>query len=297
MAHIINPVNAPQSSDLYAAQPITFESMRQARKFASPSVDVRLLTTQFPEDSEALPEDFERTPDLTRSVLDLGVFKTPRKLPLLRDILERIDVASEGAEYLIYTNVDIGLQPEFYVAVNRVIEQGYDALVINRRTICGDTWATSDLPLIYATVGERHPGWDCFVFRRERCRDYDVGDVCIGAPFVGLAFISNLIAWSTRFREFRDLHLTFHLGRDADWKSARYNDYALHNDREAEAAITRLLDTTGKCPNRSSLEEFLRDVAVNRRDVRLLHRMFHIRPRRHFIARAVRSLCRRFEVP
>ncbi len=67
-------------------------------------------------------------------MLDCGRFAVPRKLPLIKDILGRLYDASD-AEYFIYTNVNIGLMPNFYVAVNAIIESGYDAFVINRRTI------------------------------------------------------------------------------------------------------------------------------------------------------------------
>jgi hypothetical protein len=49
-AHIINPVIVEPTSDLYVAQPVTFETMRIARDFATGQVAVKLLTTQYPED-------------------------------------------------------------------------------------------------------------------------------------------------------------------------------------------------------------------------------------------------------
>jgi hypothetical protein len=57
-----------KSSDLFAAQPITFETMRIARQFASGQVEVSLFTAQFVEDRSIVPEGFEATADLDRSI-------------------------------------------------------------------------------------------------------------------------------------------------------------------------------------------------------------------------------------
>lgn len=102
LAHIINPVIIAQDSDLYTAQPITFETMRTARENAQGVVDVELYSAQFPEDRPLVPQCFGFTPDLKRSVLDLATFKQQRKLPLLQDILDRLYSAT-NAEYLIYS--------------------------------------------------------------------------------------------------------------------------------------------------------------------------------------------------
>ena len=108
-AHIINPVAVCNKSDLFIAQPITFESMENARRFSETCIEVDLLSAQYPEDKKMVPEYFHLTPDLQSSVLDKGSFKTRRKLPLIKEILDRMYDASPDAEYLIYTNVDIAL--------------------------------------------------------------------------------------------------------------------------------------------------------------------------------------------
>ena len=124
IAHIINPVIVQPTSDLYVAQPVTFETMRVARDFARGKVGVQLLSTQYPEDRAFVPDGFTATPDLERSVLDLASFGIKRKLPLLRDIVARLYEAAPEAEYLIYTNNDIALMPYFYLAVNALIDSG-----------------------------------------------------------------------------------------------------------------------------------------------------------------------------
>jgi hypothetical protein len=250
MAHIVNPVLVAPSSDLYVAQPITFESMRRARHHAAGDLAVELLTAQYPEDHPVVPGGFRRTPDLQESVLDHGHFETPRKLPLLREILDRLFEATE-AEYLLYTNVDIGLLPHFYVAVASLIEAGHDAFVINRRTIPARYSEPGQLPLMYAEVGQPHRGWDCLVFRRDAYPQFRLGTVCLGAPRVGLALLANLVAHSGAFTEFKDLHLTFHLGNDRRWSGPAHAAYADHNTRQLLEVLAELEDRVGPF-NRSS---------------------------------------------
>ena len=60
---------------------------------------------------------------------------SPRQpLPRLGDIVAGLYNAS-SAEYFVYTNVDIGLSPAFYLRVKDTIESGYDALIVNRRDL------------------------------------------------------------------------------------------------------------------------------------------------------------------
>lgn len=231
LAHIINPVNVPPESPFAFAQQVTFESMRAAQRFAAPEIRVDLFTAQYPEEHPILPEGFTPTPDLTRSILDLGRFEPPRKLPLLADILERLYQASE-AEYFIYTNADIGLLPHFYRFVAAAIQAGYDAFTINRRTIPARYTTLDELPAMYADLGEPHRGWDCFVFRRDVLPRFDLGEICLGAPLVGLTMLTNLLSNARRFRQYTREHLTFHLGNDRRWNAARQSAYAHHNQRE-----------------------------------------------------------------
>ena len=72
IAHIINPVIVDQESDLFVAQPITFETIKATLEFARDQVEVTLYSTQYPEDHPLVPADFQTTPDLDRSILDFG---------------------------------------------------------------------------------------------------------------------------------------------------------------------------------------------------------------------------------
>ncbi len=240
IAHIINPVKVKEPSDLSWAQPITFETMEIAREFAEETADIALFSAQFPEDADFVPAIFNRTKNLERSVLDLGRFQKERKLPLLRDILERLYHASD-ANFFIYTNVDIGLLPHFYLAVDRIISGGYDAFVINRRTVSDRFNRIEEIPLMYAELGEAHIGHDCFVFKREAYPRFKLGNVCIGVRLVGRVLLWNLLAYAKKFREFKDLHMTFHSGKNKPWQDPGYADYDRFNETEA-VNVLRLID-------------------------------------------------------
>lgn len=230
LVHIINPVKVGPKSDLFVAQPVTFETMHRAKLYASNHVEVDLLATCYPEDEEIVPSYFSKTSFLDRSVLDMGEFKIKRKLPLISDILYRAIEHDPDADYVIYTNVDIALQPYFYQFVNKQIDLGYDAFVINRRTIPA-THNLDSLEEAYSEVGMKHPGFDCFVFKNELFNEMKLDEICIGTTRIGLALISNLIVLSKNFTIFTDKHLTFHIGEDRIWQDEKFEDYVRHNEK------------------------------------------------------------------
>lgn len=258
IAHIINPVKVGKSSDLYAAQPVTFATMRAAREFAREKVAVHLYAAQYPEDRSFVPNGFEPTPDLDRSVMDIGSFEEKRKLPLIKDILDRLYEAGK-ADYMVYTNVDIALMPHFYLAVDKLIDEGHDAFVINRRTIPDSHKRVDEIPLMYAALGKPHPGHDCFVFKRDAYGKFKLGSSCVGVSLVGRVLLFNLFCYSKGFAEFNE-HLTFHIGDDRAWDSGRYADYAAHNRREALKVLRELESEFGTLEEHEFLRPFVRDV-------------------------------------
>lgn len=231
LAHVVAPVVVPETSDLFCAQPITLETMRIAKRFAEltglPAVD--LYAAHFAEGAELVPEGFIHTALLERSTLDIGGFETPLKLPLIADILSRLYTAAADADYLIYTNVDIGLLPNFYVTVNRLIERGLDAFTINPRWIPGHFCELADIPIMWGEGEKFRKGWDCFIFRREAFPHMQLGNACLGAGSIGRVLLLNLVLTAENFAEFTDLHLTFHIGNDGIRNQLPMTDYRTHN--------------------------------------------------------------------
>lgn len=256
IAHIINPVIVNPDSDLYSAQPITFETMRAAKAFSKKELEVKQFAAFFPGDERLVEDGFEKTRVLDRSVLDLKTFKVKRRLPLIKDILDRLYEKSK-AEYFIYTNVDIALMPHFYLTVRKIIEQGYDGFVIYRRTLSGNYSSISQLPLMYADYGEQHPGHDCFVFRRSSYKNYILGNACIGARKIARVLMSNIIAFSYKYKEFPNLHMTFHIGDKRIWSNSESNEYYYYNVSELMKISKELLNNK-RVINRKRLIDFFK---------------------------------------
>jgi len=248
LSHMINPVKVGPESDLYLAQPITFTTLIQARAAAPPEISIDLLATGFPEDLEGLPEEIQATPPLERSIRDLpGFNESHRPLPLLADILER-QMAASAADILIYSNVDIAVLPEFYRVVHQYLREGLDAFVINRRTIPENFTSPRQIREMIAqtrTASTPHPGYDCFVFRRQAAERFVLGNACIGANWSGRILLANLIRFSRKFKEFKDLRITFHIGDRRDWNLREHNPYNQHNAEMLSQTLDRLIRGAG----------------------------------------------------
>lgn len=255
--HVINPFSASKTSDVFVAQPIVFESIKVARNLRSEGIElnVKVLSVQFDEDKSIIPEHIKTGPTLVRSVLDYGNFNTQKKLPRIHDILNAAYEWALTFDYIIYTNVDISLLPHFYESIGVIIDNGFDAFTITRRTIPNTYTKPDELPWMYMEAGKPHPGYDCFVFKRELFPAFELGNVCIGANFVGKAMIINMLVHSKRFKVFKDLHLTFHIGDDQAWRNPRFRDYDEHNQKEVERIIDRFLELDLPNEKRQFLEQ------------------------------------------
>lgn len=252
MAHIINPFKRDESPELYKMQLITLNSMEIAKKHSnSVGIDVDLLAAFFPEDEDIVPNFFIKTKPLNQSVLNIKGIDEKNKLPFISDILQRMYEKSD-AEYLIYSNADIVLMPYFYQAVDDIINQGYESFIINRRTIRSQ-FNVNQIALMYSEIGEEHPGSDCFVFKREMYKNFHLGKIIIGGMFIGLALRANIITYSNKFKHFRNLHLTFHLGDEREWKNHLIS--AAHNAEELKKIFQFLLKDSSRYSYQETIDK------------------------------------------
>ena len=213
IAHLVNCFKPQPDSEFEYVQPITLASMRRAKAACPPNIQVTLLSAQDEAGRAVVPDDFQCTPDLQRDVRTICQDQSLPPFPLIADLLQRLYDNSD-AEYLIYTNLDIGVQPHFYQAVADKIAKGHDAFIINRRRISGHYRNVEELPEMYAAQGKPHPGFDCFVFKRELFPHLRLGKVCIGIPYIEILMGQNLFCHAKNFRLFDAEHLTFHIGED-----------------------------------------------------------------------------------
>lgn len=238
LAHIINAFRPPAGSDLILAQEVTTLSMLRAQEEAKNQVEVTLMTAQTVEDEVMVPNGFHATKYLERDVTDLHKFSRPMPLPILRDILDRLYHESE-ADYLIFTNVDIGVQPDFYLKVAEFIRAGHDAFMINRRRIPAKYRSADQINEMYAEKGLKHPGFDCFVFHRDLYPKFSLAEVCTGVPYIEITLSQNLFCFAENPKVFTDEFLTFHIGLEIFNKRAP-KEYLSYNGRQFWKAMEKI---------------------------------------------------------
>lgn len=237
--HLVNPYGCPAGSLANLIQERTFDSMRRSRVLAAPVARVDLVAVAHPEDDSLARAHFDHVIHLQRSVSDICQFKAPRRLPLLFDIICAPCPIIDGADYLIYTNADICLMPAFYQCIAGLLAIGFDAITVNRRTIPEASFHDCYSPLAAADYGLPHTGFDCFVFPSSFT--FHRNNACLGAQWVMRGLLYNLFTLSTRMLMLTDVHLTYHLGDDKQWRNPAYTEYAEHNLANSNAVLSHYL--------------------------------------------------------
>jgi hypothetical protein len=93
---------------------------------------------------------------------------------------------------------------------------------------------------MYAEAGDKHPGFDCFVFKREVYPHYKLGATCLGIPWIDSVLIWNVACHAQNFSVFRKLHVSFHIGDSQTWLEEKYTDYYVYNKEEARKVLQAL---------------------------------------------------------
>lgn len=225
IAHIVNVLDIHpkhESSYLHIAQPVTLKSMLNAKLQSKNPDDIDLIAVKHKGDNIECPEGFRMASDLTRCCYDVfPELPKKRDLPLISDIFHALNQASE-ADYYVYTNIDIGLFPDFYDFVIDTISSGVEAFTIKRITMPKKVNAIeldqNNYNLVFNQKGLNHSGFDCFVFPRIKIKSIKLGNVFIGTPPIG-TLIKREIQRSTKpFKSFpSNVRKTFHLGNDVSW--------------------------------------------------------------------------------
>lgn len=240
--HVINPFAAPKDREHAIASQITYASLLEAAeraKQAGLKVEVRAVICS--EDEGVVAPPVTKTLYLSRTIQDLHKFKPIRYFPLFDDILR---VGSKGIEegYLIYTNMDISVQPCFYLQLSDIVNKKFknnEPFIIYRRNISERYSKVEELTEMYNEEGRVGYGYDCFVFPIEYLEDVDVGNCCIGAPYFDFLFGMCLDAASGyRLQRIRNMALTFHIGNEISW--VKNMQYIEHNLSESLRSIERM---------------------------------------------------------
>ena len=248
--HVVPLVGPSAPLRLQRVQDTTLDSIERALDYSRNTVDVEVVGAHFADESPPARPWLVGAPGLTTSSSELSAFKVERRLPLLREVLDGFG-SSPAADALILTNTDIGLQPAFYDLVAEILQLGYDAFTINRRTVA-PTFAPGSTALAQAAVGLQHPGTDCFVFAPHVLDGVDVGDILMGTRYVARTLLEELTVRAQRYRAFSDLHATFHLGDDRVWTDETFSDYEDFNRNEHERARTRRAESEAVARRRAN---------------------------------------------
>jgi len=227
IVHIINPYPSPVGSFDQQMQDWTVQSMLAAKRFSSSDIKISLCYTRLKEDDVMMPDGFQELSALSRTVQDVNTNLKGKKLPLIQDILEKVKELNE-VDFVIYTNMDIVVLPSFYDFIFDKIKL-HDAVIINRRRI-HKGHIEGPIADIYADLGLSHPGFDCFVLHRTLLDLFDMGQICIGIPFLESSFTHHIAALAKSPFYVLDQHLTTHIGLEVMPKIEK--DYYWHNRNE-----------------------------------------------------------------
>jgi len=277
--HIINPFPCPETSEHGIASRITYASLRIAADEAAKSgIQVEVNAVVLPGDEIAIKPPARLAGHLRRTVQDIHPMTPKRPFPLIADIL-LTGAESSTCDYLIFTNMDIAVQPDFYVQLLEIIEKRFEPgtpFTVYRRNISSHYSDIEQLPEMYRQTGQIAYGYDCFVFPTSYVSQLDLGNCCIGAAhFDYLLFIALDAVSGFRARRINDLALTFHIGNDIAWSSQI--DYIEHNLSESLAAIKRMHERfeIPKNSNFARMERshFLPNARIDSRVLRKLKRL------------------------
>ena len=153
--------------------------------------------------------------------------------------------------------------PHFYFSLKHYIDEGrYDFINVCRRTLSSKYDSTNRLGAMYSDIGEKHPGTDCFVFKRALIDKFEFENIVFGAYFVAFSIRLNLLAFSEKTLEIPNQHLTFHIGDDRIWSNQM--NYARYNARELDNLLAKL-DSRNDIVNRDVIEEFRADFQERKR--------------------------------
>ncbi|MCR9276608.1 MAG: sulfotransferase [Pseudomonadaceae bacterium] len=256
ICHFFSPVEVGPESDLFMAQPRVYESMLTASRHAtnlenSPVSELDLVAIPVESrDLSVVPgQGFIHAPTLERNLTSLGGEFT-KPLPIFADLCAAA-LSISDADVFVYTNCDIGLQPHFYQFVCEQLRH-FEAIAVNRRTIDDSEQNRHSLASCLAEVGKKHPGFDCFVMRRDFLQVADFREAVVGGNWIGRVILANVLARHKSFRVFIDEHLTFHLGDDRAWNSSTSNPIHSHNER----CLVEICESAlaAGCENSSAME-------------------------------------------
>jgi len=236
----------------------TLQSMKVAA--ANSPMPLTLINVQENAEEDCTPQGFTRATPLTRSTATEYPDLAQRRLPFVFDIIEAGADFSGPDDYIIFTNADICLRPQFYRFVEDIIGRGFDAFVINRRDMDANLIHEDLYPLVEFDQGWAHTGFDCFVFRRSLLDRFVKALCCVGVRYIGWSVFANLLMQSDRFALFKNVHATYHFGQDERANASEAQALETLNAKQLKKMLRKLMkepDAAEKLRSFARTEHFL----------------------------------------
>jgi hypothetical protein len=200
--------------------------MNIAQKKASNKIKVQILATCYEEDLNFFPANFIFSGLLQKSINQIVSSPKNRKLPLIGEIIENLIKQEPLADFYIYTNIDIILNEDFYLFIDNFLEKNNcDALIVNRKNVIDKEYKS--LEEIFSAKTTTHPGFDCFIVKKEILKKFMFNNICVGVPFIGVNFAHNIFCFAQNPILLDNVNLTRHIGEDI-FKHPR-DEYYWHN--------------------------------------------------------------------
>jgi len=244
IVHVVNPFHSSNDADA-DQQALTMKSIVAAKNAVKGRDKVEMAACMLKEDYAKLkgriPADFKKLfiDKTINQYVDLGLEKT-RELPLIRDILDCLYDHTKGdTDLFIYSNMDIMVTNNFYQRIFEIVRSGIGHFCLNRSTVEEnhngmDPERDGERLKQLAKKGSAHPGYDCFVFFREKYPRFDLRELILGYTPIGEC-LKNRLSEHWSFKTFEKENLTYHFGCDAPHyqKTVTNLVYTLHNFKQS----------------------------------------------------------------
>lgn len=249
--HVVNAYDAGTTSETECHAAVISSMSHAASCTAADSGSIHFHAVSRADEADLIPAGFVGHPVLARSIRNDVRYSGCKPVPYLFDILAPLRGGDVG-EWVVFTNMDIVLQPWFYTAVLELLGAGFDALIINRRTQPAEYSGCSEW-LLRSEIGVSHPGMDCFVFPRSWIEGFVVSDAVVGAGNVMRSLLYNLVCRARKLVFVTRAMLTLHFGDDRPWLNPPMS--ILHDHNASEALKTWQALSGASDVNRERLSE------------------------------------------
>ncbi|MAI63942.1 MAG: hypothetical protein CL600_03520 [Alteromonas sp.] len=237
--HHVNFVEVGGDSDLSIAQPITLHSFVTATE-RTVSAKVKYAVYLVGDEQVFIPNELDHVKlKINETVRSVPSFENCKPLPFLKSLFANIESYRDD-DVIIYTNADISVSPDFYDFLSQKFDEGFDALVVNRKTLSRKYAKISDFDEMLKDKGKSHPGFDCFAVQAKYFKKFYFANVLIGVHLIGRVLLWNIAKYCKKIEFIPTSDLTFHIGDDNSGKDESSNKLVSFNMSQAIEVLKNL---------------------------------------------------------